>query len=380
MSDTNKNALSLAKSSLSGKRNLFVGSNPTLRTNLKPVRAIDLNFCCASILCFTLFGDSKSIKAQTANGKCAMGLQTTSNSQSNKGKAKARQLIEGYAVLLILSLIWGMAFVAIRKADFELSPVNLTLLRWLVASAGFSAIAPFLLKPKTKLERRDLPRLVAISLLNVPAYHLSLNFAEKTVSSGVAAFLTSLGPIFIAILSTFLLKERIGKRLALAIVIGIAGTVILAAPEMNLGSNGSIVGPLLVLITALSYATFSVLAKPLVHKYGSASITIWAGLIGTATLLPLLTTNFTTAVTSLSTDGWISVLFLSLFSTVAGYMMFYALISRSSVSRLSIQMYLIPVVSVIGGIILLQEGLNIYTIVGGAILLCSVALATKSRT
>ena len=273
-----------------------------------------------------------------------------------------------------------MAFVAIRRADFELSPVNLTLLRWLIASAGFLAVAPFLLKPKVKIQRQDLPRLVAISLLNVPAYHLSLNFAEKTVSSGVAAFLTSLGPIFIAILSTFLLKEKIGKRLALAIAVGIVGTVILASPNMSFASGSTIIGPVEVLVTALSYATFAVLAKPLVHKYGSASVTIWAGLIGTATLLPLLSPSFTAAVTSLSIDGWTSVLFLALFSTVAGYLMFYALISRSTVSRLSIQMYLIPVVSVIGGIILLQEGLNIYTIAGGAILLCSVALATKSKT
>ncbi len=82
---------------------------------------------------------------------------------------------------------------------------------------------------------------------------------------------------------------------------------------------------------------------------------------------------------SLSLGGWVSVLFLSLLSTVAGYLMFYALVSRSAVSRLGIQMYLIPVVSVIGGILLLQEGLNVFTIVGGAILLFSVALATKSR-
>ena len=306
--------------------------------------------------------------------------QKTLDSQKSVGLQRFLQLVRRYGVLLVLSLIWGMAFVAIRRADFELSPVNLALLRWLIASAGFLAVAPFLLKPKIKFERADLPRLLAISLLNVPAYHLSLNFAEKTVSSGLAGFLTSLGPIFIAILSALLLKERIGRRLITAIAVGVAGTLILSLPDLTLGSAGSIVGPLAVLVTALSWATFSVLAKPLVHKYGSASVTIWAGLLGTAMLLPLLSSSFGMAVINLSFYGWVSVLFLSLLSTVAGYLMFYALISRSTVSRLSIQMYLIPIVSVIGGIVILQEGLNIFTIVGGAILLCSVALATKSRT
>jgi drug/metabolite transporter (DMT)-like permease len=280
---------------------------------------------------------------------------------------------------LVLSLIWGLAFVAIRRADFELSPINLALLRWLLASAGFLAVSPFLLKPKVKFERRDLLRLLVISLLNVPAYHLTLNFGETTVSSGLAGFLVAMGPVLIAVFSAVLLKEKLGRKLALALAIGVAGTLVMFVPDLSLNSAGSILGPLEVLVAAFSFALFSVLSKPLVTKYGSASVTIWAAFAGTLMLLPLLSPNFGAETISLSLEGWISVLFLSLLSTVAGYLMFYALVSRSAVSKLGIQMYLIPVVSVIGGILLLQEGLNTYTIAGGAVLLLSVAIATRSR-
>jgi drug/metabolite transporter (DMT)-like permease len=278
-----------------------------------------------------------------------------------------------------LSLIWGLAFVAIRRADFELSPINLALLRWLLASAGFLAVSPFLLKPKVKFERRDLLRLLVISLLNVPAYHLALNFGETTVSSGLAGFLVAMGPVLIAVFSAVLLKEKLGRKLALALAIGVAGTLVMFVPDLSLNSAGSILGPMEVLVAAFSFALFSVLSKPLVTKYGSASVTIWAALAGTLMLLPLLSPNFGAETISLSLEGWISVLFLSLLSTVAGYLMFYALVSRSAVLKLGIQMYLIPVVSVIGGILLLQEGLNTYTIAGGAVLLLSVAIATRSR-
>jgi drug/metabolite transporter (DMT)-like permease len=280
---------------------------------------------------------------------------------------------------LSLSLIWGLAFVAIRRADFELSPINLALLRWLLASAGFLAVSPFLLKPKVKFERRDLLRLLVISLLNVPAYHLALNFGETTVSSGLAGFLVAMGPVLIAVFSAVLLKEKLGRKLALALAIGVAGTLVMFLPDLSLNSAGSILGPMEVLVAAFSFALFSVLSKPLVTKYGSASVTIWAALAGTLMLLPLLSPNFGAETISLSLEGWISVLFLSLLSTVAGYLMFYALVSRSALSKVGIQMYLIPVVSVIGGILLLQEGLNTYTIAGGAVLLLSVAIATRSR-
>lgn len=302
----------------------------------------------------------------------------TLDSQLEKDQRSIWQQVSGYGILLVLSTIWGIAFVAIRRAVFELSPINLTLLRWFVASAGFLIIAPLIGKPKTAFERQDLPRLLVISLLNVPFYHLSLNFAEKTVSSGLAGFLVSLNPIFIAVFSAYFLKEKIGRGLVLALTLGIIGTLVLSFPDLNFGSEGSIVGPLEVVLAALSFATFSVLSKPLVYKYGSAPITIWAGLTGTVMLLPLLSPSIVSEIATLSMTGWFSILYLSLLSTVIGYLMFYTLVSREAVSRLSIQLYLIPVISVVGGVLLLQESLNVFTIIGGAILLLAIALATRS--
>jgi drug/metabolite transporter (DMT)-like permease len=301
------------------------------------------------------------------------------NSQLERGRRRVWQQVSSYGLLLVLSTIWGLAFVAIRGVVMELSPINLTLLRWFIASIGFFVIFPFIGKPKMKFERKDLPRLLAIALLTVPSYHLSLNFAETTVSSGVAGLLMSLHPVFIAVLSAYLLRENIGVKLVLAVCLGIAGVIVLSLPNLDWGSNGSITGPLGVLLASLSFAVFSVLSKPLVHKYGSAPITIWSGLAGTVMLLPLLSLGFVSEVTELSLTGWFAILYLSLLSTVVAYLLFYTLVSRGAVTKLSIQLYLIPVVSVVGGVLLLQEALSVYTIAGGAILLFSITLATMNR-
>jgi drug/metabolite transporter (DMT)-like permease len=256
--------------------------------------------------------------------------------------------LRSYSLLILLSLIWGIAFVAVRRADFELSPVNLALLRWMIASAGYLAILPLIGKPKARFERRDLPRLLAISFANVPAYHLSLNFAEKTVSSGLAGLLISLGPVFITILSVYSLKERVSSRLIMALILALIGVAVLSVGDLKLGSG--IIGPLEVVITAISYAVFSVLSKPLVKKYGTLHVAILAGVTGTVMLLPLISGSFFGQVASLSTYGWASVLYLSLLSTVLGYSIYYTLVSRGALSKLSIQLYLIPIISVVGGI------------------------------
>ena len=284
--------------------------------------------------------------------------------------------ITAYAGLLVLSVIWGLAFVAIKQVVSELAPVNLALLRWLVASVPFLILLPIIGRPKARFERRDIPRLLAVALANVAGYHISLYYAETTISAGLSALLTSLGPIFIAVLSYILLKEKAGKKVLVGLILAIAGTTVLSTGSISVNDLASYGGILEALITALCYALFTVLGKPLVHKYGSASTSIMAGLIGTAMMLPLLTPSFFTQTSALSFTGWASVLYLSLLSTVFGYLMFYALVSRGAVTRLSIQLYLIPVVSVIGGALLLNEPVTTSVVVGGGMMLAAVAIST----
>ena len=107
----------------------------------------------------------------------------------------------GYVGLAILSLIWGMAFVAIKYVVVELSPVNLALMRWLIAAVPFLILLPIIGRPKVPFERRDLPRLLLVALANVAGYHISLNYAETTISAGLSALLIAFGPIFIAVLT-----------------------------------------------------------------------------------------------------------------------------------------------------------------------------------
>jgi drug/metabolite transporter (DMT)-like permease len=283
----------------------------------------------------------------------------------------------GYAGLVLLSVIWGMAFVAIKQADSVLSPVNLTLLRWFVASFFFLALLPVIGRSKSKLARRDIPRLLVVAFANVVGYHIALNYAETTISAGLSGLLITFGPVFIVILSVLLLNEKAGPKILLALVVAVLGALVLSINSISVDDLASMYGPLEVILSALCFALLSVLGKPLVHKYGSAPTTIWAGLLGTAMLVPLFSSSFILQVESLPLYGWLSVLYLSVLSTVLGYLLFYALARRGAVSKLSIQLYLAPVVAVIGGILILGESVTAFTVIGGALMLVAVALATR---
>jgi drug/metabolite transporter (DMT)-like permease len=281
------------------------------------------------------------------------------------------------SLVVILGVTWGLAFVAIRTADFQLSPINLTLLRWLIASAGFIALAPFFGRPKHPVQKHHIPRILAVSLASVTGYHLSLNYAETIVSAGLAGLLISLGPIFVVVLSGLFLKEKIGKRLALALAAAMTGAIVLS---LNAGlSFQEITGPLAVVFSAFMYSVFAVGSKPLVREYGALPTAIWIALIGTVFTLPLISMNFITQIQTLSTITWLSVIYLALLSTVLANVILYLLIGNRSVSRLSIQLYIVPLVSLVGGIVLLGEGVTVLTVLGAILMFTGVALATRKN-
>lgn len=290
-----------------------------------------------------------------------------------------RNSLAGYAAFIFLSVIWGIAFVAIRQADFELSPVNLTLVRWFITAALFLLLLPLIGRPKTKFEWNDVPRLLVVALANVAGYHLFLNSAEVTISAGLSSLLIALGPVFMVVLSALLLHEKAGSRILPALALAVGGTFVLSIGSFSVNDLSSFIGPGEAVVSAFCYALFTVAGKPLTLKYGSAPTTIFAGLVGTAMLLPLVSTSFFAQVGALSEAGWVSVLYLSVLSSALGYLLFYAIVSKKAVTKVSIQLYLIPIVSVIGGVVFLSETVTAYTVAGGFMMLVAVGLATSKK-
>jgi len=282
----------------------------------------------------------------------------------------------GYSLLVSLSIIWGLAFVAIRRAVFELSPVNLTLLRWFIVSGAFLVIYPFVVKPRARLERKDIPRLAVVGLTNVVVYHLALNTAEQSVDASLAGLLISFGPIFLVLLSSLVLHEALGRRVWLALAIAVGGAAVISSPGLSVGSSG-VVGPSLVALAGFSSAVYAVASKPLVLKYGPVAVSAWSSFTGTLMLVPLVSPSLISQAQALTAPAWESVLYLALLSTVLANTIFFTLVHGQNVSKLGIQLFLVPVVSAVGGVLILGEGIGWTTVLGGFMMLAAVAMVTR---
>src|ERR1700761_1227124 len=104
-------------------------------------------------------------------------------------------------------VLWGSAFAGIRAALGAYPPGALVLLRFLIASTALAVWALISKMPMPRL--RDLPAMLALGLLGIAGYQIALTFGQQTITAGAAGLIITLAPLFMALLGTILLGERL---------------------------------------------------------------------------------------------------------------------------------------------------------------------------
>jgi drug/metabolite transporter (DMT)-like permease len=145
----------------------------------------------------------------------------------------------GVAIALGATIFfWSSSFPAIRIGLDSYDPVELTLLRYIIASA--------LLVPVALLRRPRLPRLANVPLifvlgvLGIAAYHLLVSYGQQTISAGAAGVLSNTSPIFTALLGVAFLGERLRPIGWIGIIMAFVGAVMIAAARTRVFTSTSV--------------------------------------------------------------------------------------------------------------------------------------------
>lgn len=282
-----------------------------------------------------------------------------------------------HLLLLMTVFFWGMSFVFIRQALTELLPVELTLLRFILASAGFLCFLAVSSRSRVKIDRRDYWRFIVLGLLGVGGYHLALNFGELWISAGTASLIVATNPLLIALFSALILKEKLGANKVIGLLVAFSGLLLVLARDGGHAAQAAhpVLGAILVFGAALSWTFYSILAKPLFARYPSATVTAYVTIIGTVLLLPLLRGGLFAKALTVSGSTWVGLLFISILSTFIGYICWYYALSRRDASQVAVYIYLNPVFASAGAAVLLHEGITPLFLFGGLLVISGVALA-----
>jgi drug/metabolite transporter (DMT)-like permease len=271
-------------------------------------------------------------------------------------------------------LIWGSAFAAIRVALHAYGPGEMALLRLLFASAALGIYAAIV---RMRLPAvRDLPGIFLLGFLGFGFYNVALNFGEVTVQAGVASLLIATAPIFTALLAVILLKELLGLRGWIGVLIAFAGVVLIIAGQQ--GGFGISRGALLILVASLSAAVYFVIQRPFLKGYSPLQLTtysIWSGTLLIAFYLPSLGQHCR----AISWKMTAVVAYLGVFPAALGYVLWNYALSKFPVSRVSSFLYLVPVVAMTGGWVMLHEMPARLSLCGGLVAIAGVFLVNKRK-
>jgi drug/metabolite transporter (DMT)-like permease len=265
-------------------------------------------------------------------------------------------------------LLWASAFPAIRAALIGFGPGELAALRFAVASI---ALGSYVILRRPPLPRRaDLPRLALAGVFGIAAYNLLLNSGERTVDAGTASFLINTSPVFTALLSVALLRERIRLWGWLGLGLSFVGVTVIATGHSDLRFSRA---ALLVLSAAACQALQFVLQKPVLARSGALPVTTSVLWIGAAFLVPFLPSSIVAA-TKAPESALVAVVFLGLGPAALAYLAWSYALSHMPVSRAATFLYLVPLVATLLAWLWMGEVPGYRALVGGSIALAGVIL------
>jgi drug/metabolite transporter (DMT)-like permease len=276
------------------------------------------------------------------------------------------------AAVAVTVLAWASAFIGIRAVGEDLSPGALALGRLGVGTLVLGA----LLLPRGWVRPTAAEwRLLAVCGVGwFGIYNVALNAAEQHLDAGTTAMLVNIGPVLIAVFAGLLLGEGFPRWLVIGLAVAFGGVLLIGLATRSAGAD--LVGVLLCLVAAFTYAVGVVAQKPLLRRLPPLQVTFTACAVGAVCCLPwagALTGELADAPAS-SIAGMV---YLGVVPTAIAFTTWAYALSRMNAGRLGATTYLVPPIVVLFGWLLLDEVPPALAVVGGAVCLTGVALSRR---
>lgn len=275
--------------------------------------------------------------------------------------------------LAFLAIVfWGISFVATKAALEEVSPVVLIFVRFVIGALLLLAIV------REVPPRSAWPSLALMGFIGVFVHQMLQANALTMTSATNTGWLIGITPIWSAVLSAIILRERFGPWKIAGLLGGFAGVLLVVTRgDFSAQALGrpSTTGDLLILISTINWAIYSVVGHSTIRRLGPRRATSGAMLFGTLMLAPFfIAQRGWRQIPNLSVKGWGAMLFLAVCCTALGYLFWYGALERIEVSRVAALLYAEPLVTFVAAALLLGERVSGMVIAGGVLVLASVLI------
>ncbi|KQL52528.1 hypothetical protein AN964_02575 [Heyndrickxia shackletonii] len=285
---------------------------------------------------------------------------------------------------LALSMAFVGANVAVGKLIVEHVPIFLfSEMRFFIA---LLFLIPMLVisRPKKvqQLQKRHWGFLFLQSFFGVFLFSVLMLYGVRYTSATAAGIITSTVPAIIAILSFFILKERLSISQAFSICLSIFGIAVITfqAPSLNSESNSLLLGNFLVFGAVISEALFTIFAKKLSAILSPIQLSTGVNIIGFLLFLPFaikeaVTFNFM----NLSLSVWFLIIYYALTASILSFVLWYRGVANIKANIAGIFTGFIPITAALVGIVFLKEPFGWNQSIGILSVLGAIYIGTREK-
>lgn len=278
---------------------------------------------------------------------------------------------------LVLYLVWGSTYLAIRVGVHHWPPALFAALRWLIAGGAFVlyARAQGQRLPRT---RREWQTLTMLGLLFIVGGNGLVVFAERDVPSNLAALIIATAALWIAVLGAVGASgERVARPAIFGLIAGFAGVALLMWPT-GAASTASLRGQAVIALAAFLWATGTIVARRRQPTTPTLMATGLQSLIGGGALIAWALVRGEWSQVHTDATGFAALTYLTVFGSM-GFFAYNWLVHRTTPARLGTYAYVNPAIAVLLGWWLLDEALNSRQLVGMAVIVAGVAWVTLNQ-
>ena len=276
--------------------------------------------------------------------------------------------------LLLCVSIWGFNVPLVKVVLNYLDPLAVSVIRFGIAGVIFAVITLFR-ERSLAIQWRHLGLIVTCAMFGIALNQIFFVYALKNTTSSEVSLLMSCTATFAALVSWVLGYGKIGRSFWLSLPISFCGValIVLTAPGARL--SGSWLGDGLAIFMAATWATYTVLLRPLMQFYSITKISAYVSLIGVAAMLPFSFEQLDGAkLAAVPSDKWLILVFCTLGAVVFTNVLWYTGIKRLGASRTAFYGYFQPFIGVVAAFLILHEGLVIWQILGGVLIIAGLLI------
>lgn len=283
---------------------------------------------------------------------------------------------EGYGEIIVASILWSFAGI-LAKMISDMSAHSIIFYRTAFASIIFFII--LLISGNLKIIKLGEKKFYLIVFGTMQAVTMLAYFVSiLNASVSIAVLLLYTAPVYVTLLSPWLLKESPTKKGTIALALSIAGIMFIVEPWNSTftpeGWKAYSIGMLAGILSGITYA-FQILTSKYISKtYSGYAQAFWSAVITMVILLPIGTMPVEVVFKNIY-----PLILLAIFPTILAVSLYFSGLKKVRASSASILGLIEPLSAVILAFVILNETISTLEILGGALILTGAALVTRDE-